>query len=195
MRCLHLSNKIKNMSEEKTLIVLKPDAVKRGLVGEILSRFEKAGLKIMSLKGLIISEEMALKHYGYNEEWFEKVGQKVREFYQKVGFDQGEEFNKLNNKEIGKLIQKWNVDYLTEGMVIAAILKGHKAVEIVRKIVGTTYPSEAFPGTIRGDYSVESPLSANLQQRAVRNLIHASGSIEEAELEIELWFKKEEIYE
>jgi nucleoside-diphosphate kinase len=183
------------LKEEKTLVLIKPDGVKRGLVGEIIHRFEKVGLKIVALKSVRINEEMALKHYGYNEEWFEKVGKKVKEFYQEVGFDPGEDFNKLTNREIGKLIQKWNVDYLLEGIVVAMVLKSFNAIEAARKIVGATYPLEALPGTIRGDYSAESPLTANLEQRSIRNLIHAAGSKEEADLEIELWFKKEEIHD
>ncbi|KKQ22348.1 nucleoside-diphosphate kinase [Candidatus Wolfebacteria bacterium RIFCSPLOWO2_01_FULL_38_11] len=182
-------------NEEKTLVVIKPDGAKRGLVGEIISRFEKVGLKIAALKAVKIDEKVATKHYGYNEEWFEKVGKKVKEFYQKIGFDPGEELGKLSNSEMGRLIQKWNVDFLTEGVVVAMILKGFNAVEVVRKMVGATYPNEAQPGTIRGDYSLESPLVANLQKKAVRNLVHASGTAEEARLEIELWFKEGEIFE
>ncbi len=184
-----------NIQEEKTLILIKPDGVKRGLVGEILNRFEKTGLKIVGLKAIQVDENIAYKHYGHNDDWFEKVGQKVKDFYQKVGFDPKENFSKLSNKEIGKLIQKWNADFLREGIVVAIILKGYGAVEAVRKIVGSTYPSEALPGTIRGDYAIESPIVANLNQKAVRNLIHSSGSEEEAKLEIELWFKNSEIYE
>lgn len=184
-----------NLKEEKTLVLIKPDGVKRFLIGEIMMRFEKTGLKLAGLKSLKINEEMAMKHYGYNEEWFEKVGGKVKNFYKKIGFDPGEEINKLSNKEIGKLIQKWNVDFLTEGTVVAMIWKGFNAIEVVRKIVGATYPNEALPGTIRGDYSLESPTVANMAQRAVRNLVHASGTADEAKLEIELWFKNDEICE
>lgn len=183
------------LQQEKTLILIKPDGVKRGLVGEILNRFEKTGLKIVGLKIIQANEEKSLKHYGQNEEWFEKVGQKVKDFYQKIGLDLGEDFSKLSNKETGKLIQKWNVDFFLEGPVAAIILKGYGAVEAVRKMVGATYPSEALPGTIRGDYAIESPIVANIEQKAVRNLVHASGTPEEAKLEIELWFKNEEICE
>ena len=180
---------------EKTLIVVKPDGVKRGLVGEILSRFEKAGLKIIGMKGLVIDKNLALKHYGFGPGWFEKVGQKVKDFYKQVGFDAGEDFNKLSHEEIGKLVQKWNVDYLVEGFVAAIVLEGPNAVSVARKLTGSTYPSEAAAGTIRGDFSLESPLEANLQKRSVRNLIHASGSPEEAKTEIQLWFKENEIFD
>ena len=86
---------------EKTLVVIKPDGVKRGLIGEIISRFEKLGLEIIALKMVHIDKKIALKHYGYNEEWFENVGRKVKDFYNKVGFDPGENFSKLSNKKIG----------------------------------------------------------------------------------------------
>lgn len=181
------------LQKEKTLILVKPDGVKRGLVGEILSRFERVGLEIVGLKAVRITKEIALKHYGFNEDWFENIGKKVKEFYKQVGYDAGEDFNKLSNKDIGKLVQKWNVDFLTEGSVVAIVLKGYHAVSVVRKMVGATYPSEAVPGTIRGDYSTESPLVANVSQRSVRNLVHASGTLEEAKTEIELWFKEDEL--
>lgn len=180
---------------QKTLVIIKPDGVSRGLVGEIIGRFEKVGLKIIGLKLLKIEKDFAFKHYGQTDEWFEKVGSKVREFYNQVGYDPGEEFNRLSNYEIGQMVQKWNADYLTEGKVVAMVLKGNHAIEIVRKIVGPTYPHEAPPGTIRGDYCLESPLSANLKQQSVRNLIHASSSSEDAQKEIELWFKEDEIFE
>ena len=96
----------KDFKEEKSLIVIKPDGIKRGLVGEIISRFEKAGLKIIGFKGLVIDEDMAFKHYGYGEDWFEKVGKKVKTFYQQVGFDPGEDFNKLSDKEIKIKVKK-----------------------------------------------------------------------------------------
>lgn len=183
------------MEKEKTLVILKPDTIQRNLVGEVIARFEKVGLRIAGLKMAQIDKDMAFKHYGYDDGWFESVGKRMKEFYKKVGYDAGEDVSKLTNKEIGKLVQKWNVNYLTEGTVIAMILEGFHAIEIVRKISGATYGHEAAPGTIRGDYSVESPLTSNLQKRSVRNLIHASGIPEEAKLEIELWFKKEEIHE
>ncbi len=180
---------------QKTLVLIKPDGVSRGLIGDIISRFERVGLKVVAMKMVKIDSEMALKHYGQSEEWFEKIGQKVKEFYGKVGYDAGEDFNVLSNRAIGEMVQNWNANYLTEGAVLAMVLKGAHAVEIVRKIVGSTYPQEAAPGTIRGDYSAESPFTSNLEQRSVRNLIHASGKPEEAETEIQLWFKNNEIFE
>jgi len=179
---------------EQTVVLVKPDGVKRGLVGEIISRFEKAGLKIVALKMVWIDRKMAFKHYGVNDEWYEDVGRKVREFYKQQGFDPGEEFNKMTNRQIGEMVQNWNVDYLTEGPVVAMLLEAPAAVEIVRKIVGPTFPQQAAPGTIRGDYSFDSPLLSNIKRRSVHNLIHASGTVSEAKIEKELWFKEEEIH-
>jgi len=141
-----------------------------------------------------VGREFAIKHYGFNDEWFENVGKKVKEFYQEKGFDPGEEIMNMENKEIGKMVQGWNVDYLTEGPVVAMILEAPGVVEIVRKMVGSTYPQTAPPGTIRGDLSFDSPLLSNLKKRSVYNLIHASGKTEEAEIEKQLWFKEDDIH-
>lgn len=179
---------------EKTLVLIKPDGVARGLIGEIISRFEKVGLNLVGLKMVLVDEEHALKHYGANDEWYENIGIKMKDFFSKIGFDPGEDILNKSNKELGKMVQKWNVDYLTAGRIVAMIWEGSDAVKLVRKITGSTYPSDALPGTIRGDYSHDSPLNSNVEKRSVQNLIHASGKVEEAEQEIELWFKKEEIF-
>jgi nucleoside-diphosphate kinase len=179
---------------ERSVVLIKPDGVQRALIGEIISRFEKAGLKVIALKMVWIDRRFALKHYGYNDEWFENVGKKLKAFYQEQGFDPGEAIAKLSNREIGRLVQKWNIDYLTEGPVVAMVLEAPGAVEIVRKIVGPTFPRGALPGTIRGDYAFDSPLLSNQKRRSVHNLIHASGTSEEAKLEVELWFKQEELH-
>jgi nucleoside-diphosphate kinase len=179
---------------EKTMVAVKPDGVRRQLVGEIISRFEKVQLKLVACKMIKIPEELAFKHYGQNEEWFLNIGKKMISFYKEHGFDPKEKIGTLEPMEIGKLVQKWNVNYLTEGPVVATVWEGVHAVEIVRKIVGSTLPVQSPPGTIRGDFAVDSSYSANEQGRSIQNLIHASGTVEEAKLEIELWFKKDEIY-
>jgi len=174
-------------------VLVKPDGVKRGLVGEIIGRFERAGIKIAAMKLVWIDKDVAFKHYGVNDEWFERVGEKTKKFYLENGLDKGEPLMKLANKEIGKLVQEWNVDYLTEGPVVAMLLQAPGVVPIVRKMVGTTYPQDSLPGTIRGDFALESPYTSNTKKIAVRNLIHASGTPEEAEIERQLWFKESEI--
>ncbi len=183
----------KSPLSEQTLVLIKPDGVKRQLIGEVIGRFERVGLKLVACKMLVIPEDLAFKHYGADEEWFENVGQKTLEFYQEHGKDPNEELGTMKAKEIGKIVQKWNVNYLTEGPVLAMIWEGFGAIEAVRKIVGSTFPDKASPGTIRGDYSFDSPFVADTEKRSVQNLIHASGKPEEAKLEIELWFKEDEI--
>lgn len=178
---------------ETTMVAIKPDGVKRRLVGEIISRFEKVELKLIGCKMIQIPEELAFKHYGQNEQWFTNIGNKMVEFYKEHGFDPKEKIGTLEPKKIGKMVQKWNVNYLTEGPVVAMVWQGVHAVEIVRKMVGSTLPLQSPPGTIRGDFAVDSSYSANEQGRSIHNLIHASGTVEEAKLEIELWFKKDEI--
>lgn len=180
---------------EQSLVLIKPDGVKRGVMGEIIARFEKVGLKIVAAKMVWVDEEFAHKHYGYNDEWFEKVGQRTRDFYMEQGYDKDEKVNKMSNRELGEMIQKWNIDFLTEGPVLAIVLEGPDVVTIVRKLVGATYPHAALPGTIRGDYGIESPSTADTGKRAIHNLVHASGSPDEAKLEIQLWFKESEIHD
>lgn len=119
---------------EQSVVLIKPDGVQRGLIGEIIARLEKAGLKIVALKMVAIDKKMAFKHYGVTEEWFENVGKKVKEFYQQQGYDPGEDFFTRPNKEIGRMVQKWNVDYLTEGPVVAMLIEAPGVIEIVRKI-------------------------------------------------------------
>jgi nucleoside-diphosphate kinase len=168
--------------------MLKPDAVQRGLVGEVLHRFERAGLKIVALKMLKPEKNLVSKHYPNSREYLETLGSKTKADYVKYGLDLEKEFGTTDSFEIGKKIKEWLVNFICSDNVIAMVLEGNHAVSIVRKLVGSTMPSDAQPGTIRGDYSIESADLANLEKRPVKNLIHASGNIEEASFEIKLWF-------
>jgi len=180
---------------EYSIVLIKPDGVRRGLMGEIISRFEKAGLKMIAGKLVLIGEDLAFKHYDVDDDWFENIGQKIHQFYKENGLDVGEELGQLTNHQMGEMVQKWNVNYLTEGPVMAMMWEGPKGtIAIIRKIVGSTYPVEARPGTIRGDYCLDSPDLTNRQKRSIHNLVHASGSVEEAAKERQLWFKEKEIY-
>jgi nucleoside-diphosphate kinase len=180
--------------QEKTVVLVKPDAVKRGIIGEILSRFEKAGLKIVALKMVWIDREMAGKHYPNSRTALLKgMGEKTLDTYKKYGMDPNESLGTMDPLEIGKMVNSWNMDFLTSGPVVAILLSGLHAIDNVRMIAGNTLPTFASPGTIRGDFSVDSPALANSRKRAVRNLIHASGNPEEAKYEEELWFKKQDI--
>ncbi len=151
---------------ERSLVLLKPDAVDRGLVGEIVQRFERVGLKIAGLKLVQADETMAKGHY--TDDLAQRRGENVR---------------------------KMMVDMLMSGPVVAVVLEGVEAVELVRKMVGTTEPKSAAPGTIRGDYSHVSFKHADAKGIGINNLIHASGNVEEAGQEIKVWFKDSELLE
>ncbi len=179
------------MTDEKTLVLIKPDGVSRALIGKILSKFEEAGLKPIAMKMLKASPDLAKKHYPLDKEWAESIFAKNKIANEK----QGRPFNYKDPIEFGSLIQKWNVSFLCEGPVVAIVLEGPHAIEIVRKLIGNTEPKQASSGTIRGDYaSFESYEIANAQNRVLRNLVHASDSIETAKREISLWFKDEKIH-
>ncbi|MDF1496675.1 MAG: nucleoside-diphosphate kinase [Patescibacteria group bacterium] len=150
---------------QRSLVLLKPDALNRGLVGEILTRFEKVGLKISGLKMVWSSEETAKKHY--TQDLADRRGEQVRQLM---------------------------VDMLMSGPIIAIALEGVEAVEVVRKMVGGTEPKTAAPGTIRGDFAHVSFKHADAKQAGVFNLIHASGNPEEAETEIDVWFDENEVH-
>ncbi len=178
---------------EKTVVVFKPDSVEGGLVGEILSRFERAGLRIVGSKTLTVTREFVSRHYPDKEEYLRSVGERTLEGYAKDDLDAKEIFGTEGPLKIGKLVRNWNMDYLAEKRVIAVVLEGERAIANVRKIVGKTDPSTADPGTVRADYSSDSFGVANKEHRSVRNLVHASGSIEDAKYELKLWFKSEEL--
>lgn len=180
---------------ERTLIILKPDAVQRGLVGEIIARFEKAGLKMIAAKMVKPAQDLADKHYPKErQDFIEGMGHKTLSSYKGQGLDPHNQFGTDDPHQIGLEIQKWLVEGITSGPVIAIVLEGPNAVELVRKICGNTLPIKAEPGTVRGDYSFDSPDLANREKRALRNLIHASGDKKEADFEIELWFSKNELH-
>lgn len=151
---------------QRTLVLLKPDTLERGLVGEIIQRFEKVGLKIVGLKMIWPTEDTALKHY--TEDLAIRRGENVR---------------------------KLMVDMLVSGPVVALALEGIEIVEQVRKMVGGTEPKTAAPGTIRGDYAHVSYKHADSKNAGIYNLIHASGTPEEAEQEIQVWFDPDELHE
>lgn len=153
---------------EKTLIILKPDAVKRGLVGEVLTRFERTGLKIVAVKMLKPSYDQYYEHY-------ENIGKMITRRGQDA-FDV-------------------TLELMEEGPVVACVLEGINAASLVRKMVGDTEPEKAAPGTIRGDYAHMGFAHSNKEKIGVPNIIHASGDADEAKLEIAHWFATSELYE
>lgn len=173
---------------QQTLVLIKPDARERGLCGEIISRFEKVGLGIIKAKVANVDEKLADLHYPTTPEWLEKVGNNTISDCEKYGLDVKELMGSNVPKEIGELVHKWNVKYLMSAPILALVFEGIHAVEVVRKLCGPTLPLLAAPGTIRGDFSSASAISENMNKQPIKNLVHASGSAEEAKREIELWF-------
>jgi nucleoside-diphosphate kinase len=149
---------------ERTLVILKPDAVARGLAGRILQRFEDAALKIVGMKMRTMDADFTRKHY----------------------FDLEE--------RLGATVYNATAGFMQRGPVIAFVLEGEDAVATVRKLVGTTYPNEAQPGSIRGDFAHQSKAVATATGKPVANLVHASGNKDEADYEIKLWFDESELY-
>jgi nucleoside-diphosphate kinase len=176
------------MPIEKTLVLVKPDGVRRALVGEIISRFERAGLTIEALGRFNATLDKIERHYPSHNDWFASVGDKTRVAYQRDGLDLIKTFGSDDPVAIGKVVKSWLGAYMTSGPVVGMVLSGNRAIALVRKLVGHTFPNEATPGTIRGDYGNDSPDVANREARSIQNLIHASGNPEEAQNEIALWF-------
>ncbi|MBI2068920.1 MAG: nucleoside-diphosphate kinase [Candidatus Yanofskybacteria bacterium] len=158
------TKKNKKVKLERTLVLLKPDTINRGVVGEILQRFERIGAKMIGMKLLVSTKDTAMKHY--REDIAERYGQHIRDTM---------------------------VNMLTSGPVIAVVWEGIGIIEVIRKMVGATYPALAAPGTIRGDFAHVSKDYANSKGIGVFNLIHASATPEEAKIEIDVWFKPEEL--
>ncbi len=181
--------------QERTLVFLKPDGVQRGLVGEVIARFERAGLTLAGAKMVWPSRELLERHYPKEENFLTTIGGKTKDAFDAYGMDVKKETGTDDLLEIGRQVRGWLIDYVSSGPVMAFVCQGIHAVSVVRKLVGDTLPFRAAPGTIRGDLSIDSPTVANLMKRPVRNLIHASGTVEEAALEIPLWFGSKELYD
>ena len=174
---------------QQTLIIIKPDAVQRTLVGEIITRFERVGLKIVALKMLHADAETVEQHYSSDADWKRKVGEKIIANKEKCG----EEVGEATPEELGGQVLKHLKNFMTAGPIVVAVLTGAYAVPLTRKMVGATEPLSSDVGTIRGDFVLDSYALADGTNRAIRNAIHASGSPEEAEKEIALWFEPQEL--
>lgn len=174
--------------KERTFVILKPDAIQRGLVGDILSRFEKSGLKTVAMKMVVATEDQCFAHYNKDDVWFEKKGAKVVENMQSRGVEPTKPAI-----EYGKDIVRALAKYMTAGPSICLVFEGNKSVAVVTKLVGGTEPTTSDVGTIRGDLTLDSYDAANFDARAVRNLAHCSESPKEAMREIPIWFKENEI--
>ncbi len=180
--------------EEKTCIIVKPDGVKRGLIGEVLRRIEQRGLKIIGLKMVTPNRKFIEEFLPQKEEWLIGMGNKTLATYTQYNKDPIKEMGTSDALEIGKKVKEWLIEFWTSGPVVAVCVSGIHAIDMVRKIVGKTIPAQAEMGTIRGDYSVDSPILANMDKRAIHNIVHASGDAAEAEHEIAHWFEETEIH-
>jgi len=180
--------------EEKTVILIKPDGVKRGLVGEIVSRIERRGLKIIALEMIQATKEQIDDHYPKDEKWIKRLGEKTLKNFQDYNLDT-EELGSDDPAMIGKKVRGWLIDYLTSGPMVKMVIKGIHAIAMVRKLVGVSMPSGAEMGTIRGDFSVDDATAANRDKRAIHNIVHASETPEEAKHELAFWFAAEDIYD
>ena len=181
--------------EEKTMVLIKPDGVKRGLIGEIISRFEKRGLKIISLEMIWATKKQIDGHYPKDQKWVNRLGETTLNSYKQYGFDPMKELGTENTAKIGKYVRSWLVDFMTSGPMVKMVVKGIHAIDMVRKVVGSSMPALAEMGTIRGDFSVDDATAANRDKRAIHNIIHASETSNEAEHELGFWFAAEDIYD
>lgn len=174
--------------KERTFVAVKHDGVQRSLIGEIIKRIERTGLKIVAMKMFVPTREQATEHYGKDDTWCTKVGERT--------IDNLKRENKSIEKtavEYGREILDELLRYLAIGPIVAFVVEGNQSVGIVKKLVGGTEPLSSDVGTIRGDFTIDSYEISNKDGRCVRNLIHCSDKPEEAEREINIWFKPEEI--
>lgn len=173
---------------ERSFVIVKPDGVQRGLVGEIVKRFEQTGLKLVYLKLGMLDEKKLWEHYGKDDEWFTKKGGGIAKDREAAGLPVEKEAI-----EYGRDIIRALVTFMTSGPVVVMVLEGNQAVAVVKKLVGGTEPATSDVGTIRGDMTLDSYAIAAIDDRAVRNLIHCSDAPSEAEREIMLWISKEDL--
>ncbi len=179
---------IAHPKHERTFVIIKPDCVQRSLIGEVIKRFERTGLKLVGLKLTVLDSDRIWKHYNKDEAWFLKKGTKIVEDRTSAGLPIEKE-----PVEYGKDIIRALEKFMTSGPVVMMAWEGNQAVAVVKKIVGETEPATSDVGTIRGDLTTDSYAIAAVDDRAVRNLIHCSDEPDNAQFELDLWFKKEEL--
>ena len=177
--------------QERTLVIIKPDGVQRTLVGEVIKRYERIGLKLIAMKMLVPTIEHIEKHYTLDPEWRRVTGEKTIKGYKDKGMvPPSEDPLEITGRVLENLKR-----YMSAGPVVVMVWEGAHAVKIVRKITGGTEPLTSDVGTIRGDFVLDSYELSDIDKRSVRNVVHASGSVKEAEMEINHWFNTDEIVE
>ncbi len=182
---------MKTKLHERSLVLLKPDAVQRALIGEIISRFEKKGLKITAMRMVWPTKEMAARHYDLPESAAKALGERTLASYA----ERGEKHKFSKPMEVARDIIKRLERYISTGPIVAMVIEGAHAIAHIRKIRGGVNPLSADIGTITGDYSIDSYFISDLDERAVRTLVHASGNVDEAENEIKIWFGEKDIFD
>lgn len=185
---------MKHPKEELTFVMIKPDGVRKGLIGEIIKRMEQRDLKVVAVEMFQPSRKEMDKHYPVDPKWLSRIGEKTTGTYATYGYDVKKDFGTTDLLKIGKEVRKWLVDFMISAPMVKMVVQGVHAVDMVRKIVGPTMPYLAEMGTIRGDYSADSAISANIDRRAVFNLVHASETPAEAKHEIAHWFGKKGVH-
>ncbi|MEK7586882.1 MAG: nucleoside-diphosphate kinase [Patescibacteria group bacterium] len=179
----------KHFKDERTLVIIKPDGIQRSLIGEVIKRYERIGLKLVGLKIMVPTEKLVEEHYTLDPAWRKVTGEKVIKSYKEKGLVPPTEDPFEATAKILASLKK----YMTSGPVIPMVWQGAHAVKIVRKITGGTEPLTSDVGTIRGDFMLDSYQMSDIDNRAVRNVIHASGSVPEALAEINHWFNPAEL--
>jgi nucleoside-diphosphate kinase len=174
--------------KQRTFVMVKPDGVSRGLIGEIISTFERTGLRLARLELRHSTPDIAEKHYQSTEQWLSTAGNKAINGLNEVGLNPIDVLGTADPIKVGLIIKKRLVDFLCSGDVVIMIVEGNLAISNVRRLIGNTLPTQADPATIRGRYCIDSADVSFIEERPVLNLVHASSNVEEAEYEINLWF-------
>jgi len=181
------------LATERSFTMIKPDGVMRGLMGEIIKRLEQRGLKIIAMKMVHATTKQMDDFYPKDRTWIERLGNKGLKTFAEYNIDPVEYMGSKDPYEIGLSVRKALIEFMVMGPVVPMVVEGIHAVSVVRKLIGSTLPIFAEPGTIRGDYSHDAPTAANVEQRSIFNLVHASETTEEAATEVAHWFVKEEL--
>jgi nucleoside-diphosphate kinase len=179
--------------QERTFMLIKPDGVKKGLIGEIIRRLEQRDLKVVALELIHATRAQINEHYPKDKAWLTRLGEKQLVTFEKYGYDPLDFAGTAEPLLVGKQIREHLVVFMTSGPMVKMVVEGVHAVDTVRKIVGKSLPYMAELGSIRGDFSSDSPALAAKEKRPVMNVVHASETQEEAAHEIKLWFPKTKI--
>lgn len=186
---------MKEIKQERTLVLVKPDGVMRGLVGEVISRIEQRGLKVVALKMVAVDRKHLERHFPSDPAWVKRLGDKGLKTFAEYKIDPNKHMGSDDPAKIGAKVKESLFAYMASGPIVAMVVEGIHAIEMVRKLAGNTLPVFAELGSVRGDFSVDSPAVANVEGRAIKNIMHASETPEEAKAEIGLWFTAGEIHD